>query len=267
MVELAHNGDGALAHERDRERMGADALARDAADGVGGVEEGPIGHSVMLLARRASLVLAFARTALAKGAWPVGLLLFGYYLAFWPAHSAATPPEDIPGYCRSLYEVPALQDYCITLEERARQRLSLRRDIDPGVRSACIATSNTWSVMEACVARVTQAARYAWALWSFGGELVDLRLFRDERWTMITEFEPPFFDSPASCEAAIAEHVNRLGASVLRIEGEPPSAEVRVSSERVGPRDRFVATFSDGRTFSWTFHCVRANTMPYAESP
>ena len=32
--------DGALADERDRHRVGAHALARDAAGGVGGVEEG-----------------------------------------------------------------------------------------------------------------------------------------------------------------------------------------------------------------------------------
>ena len=40
MVGLAHNGDGALADERDRHHVGAHAVARDAAGGVGGVEEG-----------------------------------------------------------------------------------------------------------------------------------------------------------------------------------------------------------------------------------
>jgi hypothetical protein len=35
---LIHDGDGALADERDRHRMGAHAVARDAAGGVGGVE-------------------------------------------------------------------------------------------------------------------------------------------------------------------------------------------------------------------------------------
>jgi hypothetical protein len=34
-----YNRDGALAHERDGHRMGADAVAHDAAGGVGGVEE------------------------------------------------------------------------------------------------------------------------------------------------------------------------------------------------------------------------------------
>ena len=37
---LLHDRDGALAHERDRDRVGTHALARDAAGGVGGIEEG-----------------------------------------------------------------------------------------------------------------------------------------------------------------------------------------------------------------------------------
>ena len=36
---LLHDGDGALAHERDGHRMGADAVACDAAGGVGDGEE------------------------------------------------------------------------------------------------------------------------------------------------------------------------------------------------------------------------------------
>lgn len=39
MVELAHNGDGALADDRDRHRLGADPVARDTAGGVGDVEQ------------------------------------------------------------------------------------------------------------------------------------------------------------------------------------------------------------------------------------
>jgi len=35
-----HDRDGALADRRDRHRVGADAVARDAAGGVGGAEEG-----------------------------------------------------------------------------------------------------------------------------------------------------------------------------------------------------------------------------------
>ena len=35
---VLHDGDGALADERDRHRMGAHAVARDAAGGVGGAE-------------------------------------------------------------------------------------------------------------------------------------------------------------------------------------------------------------------------------------
>ena len=38
--DLLHDRDGALAHERDGHRLGAHALARDAAGGVGGVEAG-----------------------------------------------------------------------------------------------------------------------------------------------------------------------------------------------------------------------------------
>src|SRR5262245_16192274 len=38
--DLLHDRDGALAHERDGHRMGADALARDTAGGVGGVDAG-----------------------------------------------------------------------------------------------------------------------------------------------------------------------------------------------------------------------------------
>jgi hypothetical protein len=37
---------GALAHERDRHRLGAHALARDAAGGVGGVEQSLEGHTM-----------------------------------------------------------------------------------------------------------------------------------------------------------------------------------------------------------------------------
>jgi len=35
---MMHNRDGALAHERDGHRVGADALARDAAGGVGRIK-------------------------------------------------------------------------------------------------------------------------------------------------------------------------------------------------------------------------------------
>jgi hypothetical protein len=37
--DVLHDPDGAFADERDRHRVGADALARDAAGGGGGVEE------------------------------------------------------------------------------------------------------------------------------------------------------------------------------------------------------------------------------------
>jgi hypothetical protein len=38
--DLLHDGNGALAHERDGHRVGADALARDGASGVGSTPEG-----------------------------------------------------------------------------------------------------------------------------------------------------------------------------------------------------------------------------------
>jgi hypothetical protein len=37
--DVLHDRDGAFADERDRQRMRADAVARDATDGVGGAEE------------------------------------------------------------------------------------------------------------------------------------------------------------------------------------------------------------------------------------
>jgi hypothetical protein len=38
--DVLHDRDGALAHERDGHRVGANAVARDAAGGVGGIEQG-----------------------------------------------------------------------------------------------------------------------------------------------------------------------------------------------------------------------------------
>ncbi len=46
---------GALAHERDGYREGAHAVARDAAGGVGGVEDG---HRAMTFASRPMLLVA-----------------------------------------------------------------------------------------------------------------------------------------------------------------------------------------------------------------
>jgi len=43
--DVLHDGDETLAHERDRHRVGAHALARDAASGVGGAEEGRGGRA------------------------------------------------------------------------------------------------------------------------------------------------------------------------------------------------------------------------------
>ena len=39
--DVLHHGASERADERDRHRMGADAVARDAAGGVGGAEEAP----------------------------------------------------------------------------------------------------------------------------------------------------------------------------------------------------------------------------------
>ena len=41
MFGFAHNGHRALAYERDGHRVGADAVARDAAGGVAGVKQAP----------------------------------------------------------------------------------------------------------------------------------------------------------------------------------------------------------------------------------
>jgi hypothetical protein len=61
---LLHERDGALAHERDRHRVGAHAVACDAAGGVGGVDEGRDRKSalIQLLALEAS-VLAWHQMA------------------------------------------------------------------------------------------------------------------------------------------------------------------------------------------------------------
>ena len=53
--DVLHVWDGALAHERDGHRMGADAVARDAG-GVGGVEDGRI---TMILLRLVLLAAAY----------------------------------------------------------------------------------------------------------------------------------------------------------------------------------------------------------------
>jgi len=39
LPENLHDGDGAFVHQRDGHRVGAHAVARDAAGGAGGVEE------------------------------------------------------------------------------------------------------------------------------------------------------------------------------------------------------------------------------------
>jgi len=53
--DLLHDGHGALPNERDRHRMGAHALARDTAGGVGRAEEG---QERMILTGRLALLLA-----------------------------------------------------------------------------------------------------------------------------------------------------------------------------------------------------------------
>jgi len=55
--DVLHDRDGALTHERDRHRIGADALARYAAGGVGGVEEGRGGQQMIRFARRKILLV------------------------------------------------------------------------------------------------------------------------------------------------------------------------------------------------------------------
>src|SRR6516225_4023193 len=45
--DLLHDGDGALADKRDRHRVGAHAVARDAAGGVEGAEEGRGGRPMI----------------------------------------------------------------------------------------------------------------------------------------------------------------------------------------------------------------------------
>src|SRR5438094_4978051 len=62
---LLHDRDGALAHERDGRRVGADAVARDATGGVGSLVESGGGWSSMSPEERA---LQSAWTAIARPA-------------------------------------------------------------------------------------------------------------------------------------------------------------------------------------------------------
>jgi hypothetical protein len=57
--DLLHDRDGAFTDERDRHRMGAHAVARDAAGGVGGAEEGRGGQLMMRLGRASLLVALY----------------------------------------------------------------------------------------------------------------------------------------------------------------------------------------------------------------
>src|SRR5262245_19031996 len=73
-VDDLHRRDGALAHERHGHWMVADAVARDTAGRMGGVEEERGGHPMIRLARRSSLLVSIslfisAMTGHAECAW------------------------------------------------------------------------------------------------------------------------------------------------------------------------------------------------------
>ena len=188
------------------------------------------------------------------------LVLVG--LSCSPRPTGADPATDVPATCTKRYEAPVAQRYCIDVEEAARQRVLQSIDVSSNDRTACAAASDTWTAMEVCLNRARRS-QFAWELWSLGGEVIGGRLYRDQRWQMIGSG----FPSSATCEDAIAIHLNGLSASNLVIERRPLQLGVTALAEPEGSRDRFVASFADGRTFSWTFHCVRANAPSISESP
>jgi hypothetical protein len=193
-------------------------------------------------------------------------VLMGLSVVGTSANSDAALPDDVAAYCEKLYETDLARRLCVEREEAARLRLSRpgRDDIEAAAWEACIAATESWTTMEACIERGRRAG-YAWTLWTFGGELVGRRLWRSTDWTYING---PY-ESPAQCEAGIADFLKRLPAAALEIDRSPSQEtegpNLRIGS--VGPRDRFVATFADGRTFAWTFDCVQSNVRSSAQSP
>jgi hypothetical protein len=188
------------------------------------------------------------------------LVLVG--LSCWPSPTGADPATDVPADCTKRYEAPVAQRYCIDVEEAAHQRVLQSIDGSSNDRTACAAAADTWTAMEVCLNRARRS-QSAWELWSLGGEVVEGRLYRDQRWQLIGSG----FPSSATCEDAIAIHLNGLTASNLMIERRAVQVGVTALAEPAGSRDRFVASFADGHTFSWTFHCVRANAPSISESP
>jgi hypothetical protein len=73
--DLLHDGDGTLANERDGHRVGADAVAGDAAGGEGGAEEGRVRDDTL----SAPEVLALQRIRRRR------YLMLGLFLGFAPA--------------------------------------------------------------------------------------------------------------------------------------------------------------------------------------
>jgi hypothetical protein len=183
--------------------------------------------------------------------------------AMWSVPSDAAPAADPRAYC-GRYESDWEQQLCIEGEEAARQRVSRARlgDVEPNVWTACFNAFDNWGGVESCVDRA-KGSVYAWALWSFGGEATRGGLFRYRKWELIASG----FESPATCEEAIADALRRLSPSTLQIERQPREGEVSTPIDREGPRDRFVATLGDGSTVSWTFHCIRAGSIPSVQAP
>ena len=183
--------------------------------------------------------------------------------AMWSGPSDAAPANDPRDYCRR-YESEWEQQLCVEGEQAARQRALRARlvDVEPNAWAACFNAFDSWGEVETCVDRA-KGSVYAWTLWAYGGEVTRGGLFLYRKWDLIASG----FESPATCETAIADALRRLSPSTLQIERQPREEEVSTAIEREGPRDKFVATFGDGSTLSWTFHCMRAGSTPGAQAP
>jgi hypothetical protein len=96
--DLLHGGDGALANERDRHRVGAHAVARDAAGGVGGAEKGGTIATEVFMELFWSIIIA--GVAIALGVFAAGMMVAGAIRGFAVVVYSAlsTPTRYKPDY-------------------------------------------------------------------------------------------------------------------------------------------------------------------------
>lgn len=73
--------------------------------------------------------------------------------------AAASPPDDIAAYCRSIHPQVASQVKCVNMENTAAARVrSIGPGADPEGWSRCRETTPSWSAMEQCLANAARAA-------------------------------------------------------------------------------------------------------------